>query len=336
MKSAWHKYLLPFCFILLFISCKHNAPTTDDNAAYNSDPRLKDITGKIKNDPKNASLYFTRGKMLHKINMDTLAIKDFKMACTLDTANAGYFSAVGDLLFENKDIAGSVEWLQKAITINPTEPRAHLKIAKLFLFTQDYPKAFEQINIVLRKDIYNPEAYFLKGMVYKDMKDTTKAISNFQTALQVAPDYKEAIVQLGLIFSARNDPMAIKYLDNAYNMDSSDVFPVFARGVYYQNNNDYEKAKQEYRKCIIKNTHYVDAYFNMGFILMQQDSVEKALRMYDLVTKTQPDNPTAYYNRGVCNEMLKKFPEATLDYRRALLLDSSYKSPKEALKRLVK
>ncbi len=334
MKSAPHKILLSFCLLLLFAACKQTSAPTDDSLVYKSDPRLKDVTDKIKNTPNDASLYFTRGKMLAKLNQDTLALRDFKRASALDSNNATYYSAIGELLFENKDIAGSVEWLQRAIKINPKDPKAHLKIAKMFLFTQDYPKAFEQINIVLRQDIYNPEAYFLKAMVYKDMKDTTKAITNFQTAVQVDPNFKEAVLQLGLIYSARNDPMAIKYLDNAYRMDSSDVYPVFARGVYYQNNNDFITAKQLYRKCIILNTHFFDAYFNLGYLLMQQDSVEKAYRMYDLVTKMQPDNPTAYYDRGVCNEMMKKIPEAAADYKRAITLDTSYQSPKIALKRI--
>ena len=334
MKSALHQYILPIFFILFLLSCGQHTATLEDNAIYNSDPRLKEITGRINNNPKSAELFFARGKMLYKLKQDTLALKDFKMATVLDTGNAAYFSAVGDVLFESKDINGSVEWLQKAIRINPAEPKARLKIAKLFLFTQDYPKAFEQINIVLRKNIYNPEAYFLKGMLYKDMKDTAKAISNFQTSLQVAPDYKDAVVQLGLMYSAKNDPLAIKYFDNAYHMDSTDVMPVFARGVYYQNNNDFVKAKEEYRKCIIRNTHYFDAYFNLGYILMQQDSAEKAFRMYDIVAKMQPDNPTAYYDRGVCNEMLKKIPEAVLDYKKAAVLDTGYHSPRIALKRL--
>ena len=334
MKSAFFKYLPLVTGIMLFISCKDKPKPAENNPVFITEPAIKEITGRIKENPSNAKLYFERGKMLYKIKEDTLALKDFKTASALDTNNAGYYSAVGDVLFENKDISGSVEWLQKAIAKNPDDPRARLKMAKMFLFTQDYPKAFAQINIVLRKNVYDPEAYFLKGMVYKDMKDTGKAISSFQTALQVAPDYKQAIVQLGLLYSAKNDPTAIKYLDNAYRVDSADVFPVFARGVYYQNNNEYEKAKEEYKKCIRKNTHYVDAYFNLGYIYMQQDSAEKAFRQYDLVTKLQPDNPTGYYDRGVCNEMLNNLKEAVVDYRHALLLDTGYKSPKIALKRL--
>ena len=67
---------------------------------------------------------------------------------------------------------------------------------------------------------------------------------------------------------------------------------------------------------------------------MQQDSVEKSFHFYDLAVSIQPDNPTAYYDRGVCNEMMKKVKEAVIDYRRAAILDTSYQSPRDALKRL--
>lgn len=334
MESTWTKFLPILLGVLLFFACNEPSKSLYTNPFFNSDPALKEITESISKSPDDAGLYYSRGKMLVKLKQDTLALNDFKKASSLDTNKALYYSAVGDLLFENKDIDGSVVWLQKAITKNPTDPKARLKIAKLFLYMQDYTKAIEQVNIVLRKDIYNPEAYFLKGMVYKDSKDTAKAISAFQTTLQVAPDYKEAVIQLGLIYSAKNDPLAVKYLENAYRMDSSDVFPMYARGVYLQNHNYLDSAKAIFRKCIVKNTHFVDAYFNMGYILMQQDSIAKSFSFYDIAVKLQPDNPTAYYDRGVCNEMLNKIPDAINDYRIAVKLDTAYKSPKAALARL--
>ena len=334
MKSNWTKFLPILFGVLLFFGCVDPTKSLVTNPFFNSDPALKEITLSISKSPKDPGLYYSRGKMLVKLKQDTLALNDFKMASSLDTNNAVYYSAVGDLLFENKDLDGSVEWLQKAITKNPADPKARLKIAKLFLYIKDYTKAIEQVNIVLRKDIYNPEAYFLKGMVYQDSKDTAKAISAFVTTLEVAPDYKEAIIQLGLLYSAKNDPLAVKYLETAYKMDSSDVFPMYARGVYLQNHNLYDSAKTIFRKCIIKNTHFVDAYFNMGYILMQQDSIAKSFSFYDIAVKLQPDNPTAYYDRGVCNEMMNKMPDAINDYRIAVKLDTGYKSPKAALARL--
>lgn len=326
-------YILPAFFMLS--ACKNkNTKPVDNDPFFNSDPNLKALTESIRKSPDDATLYFSRGKMLLKLRQDTLALRDFKTASSLDTNNSTYYSAVGDVLFEAKNLDEAVMWLSKAITKNPGDPKAHLKIAKLFLYMQQHGKAIEQIDIAMRKDAYDPEAYFLKGMVYKDLKDTAKAISSFQSALQQVPDYKDAAVQLGLIYAAKNDPLGAKYLENAYRLDSTDVFPLYARGVDLQNHKLYDSAKQLFRRCIVKNTHFVDAYFNMGYILMQQDSLAKSFSFYDLAVKLQPDNPTAYYDRGVCYELMNKMPEAINDYKNALKLDPKYASPQNALKRL--
>ncbi len=332
------RYLVIILSVLFIYSCKDHAPANADNAnpVFQSDPNLKSITDQINKTPKDATLYFQRGTLLHKMQIDTLAIKDYKTAASLDTNKAEYLSAVGELLFENRDISSSVEWLQKAIAKNPTDRKAHLKIAKLFLYIRKYPEAFGEINIVLRRDVYDPEAYFLKGMIYKDIKDTAKAISTFLTAEQVAPEYRDAILQLGVLYSAKKDSIALKYFDKAFKIDSTDVFPLFAKGVFYQDKKNYEMAKEEYKQCIVRNRHYADAYFNMGYVYMQQDSVAKAYRQYDIVTKIDPGNPTAYYNRGLCNERLDSIKKAVDDYQLAAALDSTYRSPKEALARLKK
>jgi tetratricopeptide (TPR) repeat protein len=323
--------------MILFIGCKNhstNTAVTETDPIFQNDPKLKNITQQIHNSPTDAALYYERGTMLYKMQLDTLALNDYKKASSLDTNNAAYYSAVGDLLFENKDINGSVQWIQKAIAKDPTDRKAHLKVAKLFLYIKDYGKAFAEINTVLRTDVHNPEAYFLKGMVYKDMKDTAKAISNFETSVQESPDYRPAVEQLGLMYSAEKKPIALQYLDNAYRMDTTNVFPIFAKGVYYQDAKNDAAAKEAYIKCIMKDRHYADAYFNMGYMLMQEDSVAKAWRQYNIVTHIDPANPTAYYDRGLCSELMDSIRNAVADYKQAYLLDTSYKSPKAALKRL--
>jgi len=337
MKRAINYVFALAAGLLLFVACKNQGDVKDqgnDNPVFQTDAALKTITGNIVSHPKDASLYFRRGNMLHKLQMDSLALKDFKTAVNLDSNNSVYYSAIGDLIFENKDIAGSVSWIQKAIAKNPADEKAHLKIAKLFLYIKDYGKSFAEINIVLRADVHNPEAYFLKGMVYKDMKDTAKAISNFQTAVQEDPDYRVAVLKLAQLYSAKNDPIALSYMDKAFLMDSTDVSPLFDKAVYFQNRKDTAKAKELYTACILRNHHYADAYFNMGFLLLQQDSFQKAWRQFNLVVKNDPLNSTGYYNRGVCSELLDSVQNAIADYKIATSLDTSYKSPKIALRRL--
>lgn len=328
MKLKW--LYLPLA--LFAAACSDNGPE-ESNPVF-KEPALAKITEAIRNKPDDAHLYFERGMVLDGMEQDSLALIDYKKAISLDSNRAEYYSAIGDMLFEHKDLEGSVQWIEKAMQLNPNDMKAQLKVAKMFLYIEEYNKALGAINTVLRQDVYNPEGYFLKGMVYKSLKDTTKSISSFLTALQVEPTYKDAMVQLGIMYSMKGDPVALKYYDNAYQLDSNDMFPLFARGVYYQDRGDYEKAKQEYISVILKDRDYTNPYYNLGFIYLEQDSLDKAFRQYDILTKIDPQDPEAYFNRGVCYERMKKIDAAIADYKQALVFDETYPEPKEALKKL--
>lgn len=329
MKLKW--LFLPV--LVLAAACGSNTGVEDDNPVFR-EPALKKLTEAISKNPDNATLYFERATMLDGMEEDSLALNDYKKAISLDSTKAEYYSAIGDMLFEHKDLEGSVPWIEKAMQLNPTDKKAHLKLAKLFLFIEEYNKALSEINTVLRQDVYNPEGYYLKGMVYKSLKDTTKAISSFLTTLQVQPEYRDAMVQLGIMYSMQENPIALKYYDNAYKLDTTDVFPLYGKGVYYQDKGDFELAKQEYVNTIMKDRNYTSTYYNLGFIYMQQDSFDKAFRQYDILTKLNPQDPEAYFNRGLSYEMLGKKEDAITDYKQALVFDENYPEPKEGLKRL--
>jgi tetratricopeptide (TPR) repeat protein len=334
MNSPFSRYLFLFAFVILLASSCKNTDTTKDYSVPVNDPAVMELSGKIKADPDNAALFFERGSLLHRIQEDSLALLDYKKAVSLDSNKAEYYSAIGDLLFEHKDISGSVGWLEKAIKLNPKDPKAQLKIAKMFIFLNDYNKAFDAINTVLRQDVYNPEAYFLKGITYKNIKDTAKAISSFQTTINVLPDYREAHMQLGSLYSAKKDPKALQYYENAFRLDTTDVSPIYNTGLYYLNQNDLEGAKEQYKKAILKDKNYANAFFGMGFALMQQDSIEKAYRQFSIAVGIEPTNTDAYYNRGLCAEMLGRKAEAIADYEQALQFNPDYRPAADALKRL--
>src|SRR5690606_23306731 len=120
---------------LSFFSCKQNSAGEDipTSPPFN-DSAVKSISLRIAKEPKNAKLYFERGNLLQRMHEDSLALNDYKQAAKLDSTKAEYFSAIGDLMFEHKDVEGSVPFIEKAVKLNPKDPKARLKIAKLFVF----------------------------------------------------------------------------------------------------------------------------------------------------------------------------------------------------------
>jgi tetratricopeptide (TPR) repeat protein len=325
------------CLLLLsfyLVSCGGDSNKANQSTSSHENEVLNELNQQLKENPKNASLYFKRGKLYHQLEMDSLALIDFQSAVDLDSMKAEYYSAIGDLLFEHKDVSGSIKWIQRAVFLNPDDEVAHLKMGKLFMFTEDYPKAFAEINTVLRTNVYNAEAYFLKGMCYKGMKDTAKAISSFQTAVQTEPRYVDAHMQLALLYEAKKDPIALKYFENAYKADSSDLEPLYGQGMFWQNQQKFSEAKKVFQRIINIDPSYPKSYYNMGWMLLQEDSTEKASRQFTIAIQQKPDYFQAYYNRGLCSEILGDFIKAKEDYNQALSFNPDYEDCKKALARV--
>lgn len=322
-----------FCFIVASCTSKQSENKLTANASQEKSA-IAELTSLIGQHPKDADLYYKRGMYYHQSKQDSLALADLYNAIKIDSSKSYYFSSIADILFEHKDINGSVQWIQKAIKLNPDDAKAHLKIAKMFLFTQEYPKAFTEINTVLRTDVYNAEAYFLKGMCYKSMLDTNKAISSFQTAVQTDPKYAAAHMQLALIYASRKNKLAINYFENAFNADSSDMEPLYGEAMFWQDQNKFEEAKLVFKKCILINRNYEKSYYNIGWMLLQQDSIEKALRHFSMAIIAKPEFTEAYYNRGLCYELLEQYDSAYVNYQQALSLNQDLPNGKNALNRV--
>ena len=204
----------------------------------------------------------------------------------------------------------------------------------MFLFDNDYAKAFVELNTVLRADVYNAEAYFLKGMCYKYMKDTAKALSNFQTAVQTNPKYYDAFMQLGVLYDEKNDRIAIQYFENARKIDTLNLEPLYAQAMFFQKRNEFAEAKKLFRRALKINKDYALAFYNTGWMLLQEDSTEKAIREFERAINVKPDYAEAYYNKGLCHEILGNYKQAFADYGQALEFNNDLEMCKTAEKRV--
>jgi len=323
-----------FLIVLFLSSCGENTEKT--NSAGQLPKEIISLNNKIEAEPLNASLFFRRANIYKAIGKDSLAFVDLLNTVKIDSTQARYFSAIGDFLFEKKDISASVKWFQKAISIDPNDEVSHLKMANLFLYTQKYEKAFVEINTVLKRNVYNAEAYFLKGMCYKDMKEIDKAISSFQTAVQTEPKYYDGFMQLGLLYTQKKNPLALQYFDNAIRLDSLNFEGHYAKAMFHQTQGQYAEAKKVFKEGIGVYKTLAEAYYNIGWMLLHQDSAAKAKREFERVLAYDQDNAKAYFNRGLCNEILEKYKEAKEDYEQALIFDPEFDLPTTALARVKK
>jgi tetratricopeptide (TPR) repeat protein len=320
-------------FTALQMACKEgNKKKATNDANY----AIIKLSEKIKAAPKDASLLFERGNAYLLAKKDSLAFEDYANAVEKDSNNIQYLLRAGDLGYKLEMFGPSLYFLSRASQLNPKDHESTLKVAHIYFLIKKYPQAFYAINNVLRADVYNYEAYFLKGLIYKDMKDTTNALSSFQTAAQINPDKQEAHMELALMSSGKDFEKSILYYKNAFATDSTNMEPLNGIGLLYMDKGDHATAKKYFINCIERNLNYDKAFYNIGCLLMDEDSIAKAQRQFDMAIKNNIKYMEAYVNRGLCKEQLQDKTGAIEDFKLALELDPNFQLAIDGLKRLGK
>ena len=293
--------------------------------------QIAEISLKIGEDP-SAALFHERAK-LHMQRMDVAnAMLDMEKVMSMDTTKADYFLTLADVHLGASKPGKSKAALEKCLSLDPKNKLAYEKLAELYFLVQQYKESLANLDEVLKLDITNPKAYFMKGMCYRDLGDTTKAISSFQTAIEQKPEYYEPYMQLALIHHARNNKLALQYYDGALRVNPKSVEALYNRGLFYQENErNYDKAIQDYTSAVQISPNYAMAHYALGFIHFQYLKVnDQAVKHYSDAIKADSTWPEAYFNRGLAFETMGNIAAANADYTKALSLRPDYANAQKA------
>ena len=180
------------------------------------------------------------------------------------------------------------------------------------------------VNEILRLSPQNNEAYFMLGMNFRALGEIDRSINSFLTAVENDPEMIDAWIILGELHERKGSKDAVKFYDNAINVAPDRPETLHSKAFYLQNNGDIPGALELYRKIIVNNVNYGDAYLNSGVLYMQIDSLDKAFEQMNLLAGIQPQNPLAYYYRALIHEAYGHYEAAKIDLENCLNLSPDF------------
>jgi len=332
-------YLLFIVFVCLSVtisSCGDGKKVTASNVGDTLSV-LSNLDLLIAEDDDNPELYFQRAEY-HFENQNVFSgTADIEKAIQLDSTKAKYFNLLSDFNFMTGRIPEVKINLSNALRLEPENTDALLKYAEFQLYLQDYPLVFENVNKALRINQFLGKGYFLKGMAYIEMKDTAMAVSSFQTCVEQDAEYYHAHMQLGLIFSAKNDPICVSYFNNAIRVNPEKPEAHYALGYFYQEHGQYEEAMMNYDNMLKVSPQNAAALYNKGYInLVYLENYDEAIQWFTEVVKMDQRYADAYYNRGRAYELKGNKSAARQDFENAVRVDPEHKLGALGLKRVGK
>lgn len=323
---------------LLGMGCQNDTakkPAADPLAAQ--DPALNQINALLATSPDNDSLLFLRSTVYYRLEGYDEALRDIGRAMQIDSLQPQYYHLMADILIDYarpNDSKRAIDVMLQAAYLFPGRIPTLLKLSELQLIVRQHSDALATLDKILQRDPQNAEAFFMAGRVALDMGDTTRAITSFRKSVQIDTDNADAWRFLGRIYLQRNNPQAIQCFDNALRVDSTDLEAREFKAVYYKIRGDFDNAFAIYRDIIVRNPDYSNAYFDMGMIYLELDSLQKAYDHFGFAVKTDPLFVKAYYYRGHAAELQGNLEAALADYRQANRMSPNYPEPKAALERL--
>ena len=191
------------------------------------------------------------------------------------------------------------------------------------------------MNEALRTDPNLAKGYYLKGWIYKETGDTTRAISSIRTAVEQDPSFYDAFIQLGLLHAAIDDDLALQYYNTALELRPRSVEALYNKGMFAQEHGQDSLALACYDRIREIDPRNATAWYNAGWVRLEHlNDLEQAHADFDKAYRLLPGYHQAVFNRGVANERLGRLDSAAADYREALDLKPDFELAALGLQRL--
>jgi tetratricopeptide (TPR) repeat protein len=340
----YHSLLFFILFLQLLSSCENKTKTASSSSAdsilQTGNDALKQLNEQLASDPENADLLHQRAMYYLNTREYQKSFRDMMHVLNIDSSKAPYYLTLSDIYFYTNKTGASKRALEKAVELDERNTDALLKLAELYLYVKKHDLSIEYINKALKINPYQAKAYFMKGMNYKDMGDTAKAMSSMQTAVEQDQTYYHAYMQMGILMAAQHNPIAIQYYKNATRIQPNSTEAWYAIGMFYQNVGDWQNAITAYNALIaadIKDTYSKQACYNLGAIhLVHLKKYQEAVDYFTKAIQAAPDYSEAYYSRGLAYHAIGDTKQAVNDFQQCLRIDPDYQPAKEELKLLNK
>ena len=337
-KSSVFTIVVSMAIFLFLTSCgdqpKKIEVKKSDSTSVKTPEALSKLNDSINSEPQNPNLYYHRANYYCKTQQIDMGMNDIQKAIQIDSTKSEYYITLSDLCFVSNKTGDSKTALEKAVKLNDKNINALLKLAELHLYVKQNDQSIEYLNQVLKIDQYNSKAYFMKGMNFKELKDTAKAISSMQTAVEQDQQYYNAYMQLGLLCAAKNKKVAADYYKNAIRIQPKSVEAWYDLGKFYQDEHDWNNAMGTYSTLLTFDQNKNAAY-NLGAInLLEIKNYPKAIEYFTAAINIDAKYVDAYYGRGLSLLANKNKEEAIKDFNTCLSIDPAYSPAIESLKKM--
>lgn len=233
------------------------------------------------------------------------AIEEYRLAIENDPGSEYLNAGLAELYAKTGRIRDAVVEAQDIIKRDPDNVDARRLLGRIYLRSlgdmqsgtqsQDIlKKAIEQYEQIVRLQPTSVEDRLLLGRLYRIDNNTKKAEEQFQEAVKQEPNSEDALTTLAYLYNESGETQrALQLLVNVPEAERTGKLDS-ALGYTYEQQHDYKKAVDAYRKAIDQDKDNLDYMRSLAQNLMNDGQTTAALDEYRAIVDADPQDPQSY------------------------------------------
>lgn len=260
-------------------------------------------------DPDSARVHLRLSAEYVKLGMVSEALEQAQISVQKDPKFADGHLLLGGLLSTMKIYDKALDEYQKVLKIDPQNTEAPLYIGAVYAEQKKYDKAVKFFQELGNNDNFSTPwvAYYYVGRVRSEQEGKVhqkESEQAYQKAIELKPDYVEAVLALGGVYTANGqDDKAITIYRNYQREYGPNVHLADILAHKYMEQEKYDLAYEQLQ--ILENyaDDTLDAKMKMALILIEQKKFKDAVvKLKDVLRQVPESDKIRFYLAAVYEE----------------------------------
>ncbi len=232
------------------------------------------------------------------------AIVDFKQAVTLDSTFALPYMRIGMAhIFQSRPQEGA-KWFQIARKYQDRLPNWEATLLDVYAdlwLDRKFDEAFIKMQMLVKNHPNDKETRAIYGLMIQGFTgDSAAAVAQYDTALQLDPQYLLALTTMSRIYARRNDHnRAIEYARKARTYHPDSPTPYLLLSSLYTEDGDLQLAANEYQQLLEQFPGQSPGLERLGRVYIRLRDFDNARKTVEEIKQYHTDDPylmESYYD----------------------------------------
>ena len=264
----------------------------------------------VQSRPSDADTHYRLGYIYtHQAKFDA-ALAAFKRTLARNPDFPEVYEWFGLIALMRNNPQQAVTHYQTAIEKKPYVQSAYYNLAKAYRLLGNTQAATEQLKRFHQMKTYYDRTYAIEGAlaeapmnttlrlklaeIHLEHKHISAAVATYQILIQLQPNLIIGYDKLGRLYMNLNMPQhAIPFFQKVVELNPDAVEAHVRLGWLYTKSKTFDKAESHLQTAIEKMPQLSLAYHGLAEIYTQQGQIQKAIDVYQHITKIEPDDADA-------------------------------------------